>query len=447
MKRYGVAIGALTLLGVVVFGGQQVNRLAATGAAYKSKTVCSEVFLGGRSEEDVLEAEFTGLNDILKRISATVDEERKSVVSSLFGLGKTRAVFREGYGCTIVRGGAPEMLPALAPIEDQPWPTAGPSPTRTAIDGILQVAFENNNVGHRGVAVFVDGALVSEAYAEGFDRNSPFLSWSMAKSVTATMIGAAVEHDVLDLDARPPLDAWSRDGDPRQDVSWTHLLQMQSGLDFAEDYADPVSDVNTMLWQARSTAAAAVQPKLAHEPGSHWSYSSGTSNILQHALHRSLDASGASYHRFAHDALFTHLGMASAVLEPDAAGDFVGSSFMYATARDWAKLGQLYLQDGVWKGKRLLPAGWRDFVRAPASASDGQYGAQFWLNFDGEDRKRYIKGLPEDIYYMAGHEGQYVLIIPDANAVIVRFGRTTDGAPIEANAPLFEKLYQALKSQ
>ena len=139
------------------------------------------------------------------------------------------------------------------------------------------------------------------------------------------------------------------------------------------------------------------------------------------------------------------IGAASVTLEPDASGGFIGSSFVYATARDWARLGQLYLQDGVWDGARLLPEGWTDYVRTPTPASDGEYGAQFWLNFDGADgRVRLVPGLPEEMYYFAGHEGQYVFIIPDKRMVIVRTGMTRGRSSIEAVTPLGKEIYDAV---
>ena len=146
------------------------------------------------------------------------------------------------------------------------------------------------------------------------------------------------------------------------------------------------------------------------------------------------------------NAVFAPLGMASAVLEPDASGVFVGSSFMYATARDWAKLGQLYLRDGATReGLRVLPKGWAAFAAAPAAASDRQYGAHFWLNLAGENgRPAFIRGVPEDAYMMSGHEGQYVLIIPSANAVLVRLGQTRGRPAIDVSAPVFAALYAAI---
>ena len=300
--------------------------------------------------------------------------------------------------------------------------------------------------GHRALAVFQDGAVIGERYADGFTDTTPLLSWSMAKSVTATMVGIAAYKGLLDIDDTPPIREWSGPDDPRAAITWRDLLQMQSSLGFVEDYGSPTSDVNRMLWRAASAADVAIASPLLADPGEIWSYSSGTTNLIQKALRTTLEAAGVDYHQFAHEELFRPLGAATAVLEPDNAGDFIGSSFMYASARDWAKLGQLYLQDGVWDGERLLPVGWTDFVSTPAAQSDGQYGGQFWLNYPGADgRGKYVPELPESGYMMAGHDGQYVLILPESNIVMVRLGITRGTPAIEVSGPIFAEFLNILE--
>jgi CubicO group peptidase (beta-lactamase class C family) len=219
---------------------------------------------------------------------------------------------------------------------------------------------------------------------------------------------------------------------------------MQSGLEFSEVYEDPFSDSSRMLFASRDAGLVAAQNKAAYPPGDVWSYSSGTTNLVARTLRQVLAEKGVDLQTFAREQVFGPIGAASFVLETDGAGNPVSSSYVYATARDWAKLGQLYLQDGVWNGQRLLPEGWTEYVRMPTKASDGEYGAQFWLNFDGAKRKRYVPGLPEDVYYMAGHEGQYVFIVPDKNAVIVRLGMTRGAVPIEVAGPVVSELYDAI---
>ncbi len=448
-----VAAAGLASLGGFLYAGAQADRLARIGAGYKAKIACSERFVAGRDADAVLQAEFAGIDPMLDRIRVRIDERRRSVrASGPLGLGQARAVYRDGYGCTLTNGGRAADLPALAPMAaGDPWPVAprgaqdaAARVDYAALDAALAGAFEENATGNRAVLVAVDGRIVAERYADGFSRETSFLSWSMAKSVTATLIGAAVHRGLIDIDAPAPVDAW-RDDPVRAQITWRDLLHMQSGLDFEEAYDDARSDVNRMLFEASDAGAAAIRARPAHAPGEVWSYSSGTTNILARLLRETLAREGLNDQEFARKALLAPIGADSVILEPDASGVFVGSSFAYATARDWARLGQLYLQDGVWDGARLLPEGWSAFVAAPAARSDNQYGAHFWLNRDGADgRARFFKGLPESVYMMSGHEGQYVLIDPSRNAIIVRTGLTRGQAPAAATAPLFAALYDAI---
>ncbi|MFN3959824.1 MAG: serine hydrolase domain-containing protein [Parvularculaceae bacterium] len=451
MKRGFLIASALAVAAAGAFGFVKANGYAAVGAGYMAKIACSEIFLAKRDAIDVVEGEFDGISPAFDHVRLSIDTEKRKVAAALFGLGRAEAVYRDSYGCTL-KHGALAALPGLAPVADKPLPEAfaGSPQARSDVDyealsAALDAAFADEKAATRAILVVKDGAVVAERYAPGFTRDTPFLSWSMAKSVTATMVGAAVHRGLLDLDAPAPVPEWA--GDPeRSAITWNDLLQMQSGLAFSEVYGDPSSDVTRMLFRARDAGEVAAKKPLLHSPGTHWSYSSGTTNLIQRTLRDTLGADEAGYHAFARDALFEPLGMASAVMEPDSSGTFIASSFVYATARDWAKLGLLHLNDGVMDGARLLPEGWSAYVARPASASDGFYGAQFWLNHPGTDgRPKYMPGVPEDAYLMAGHEGQYVLIIPDKRLVIVRTGMTRGTEPMPVVAPTFAAIYAAVR--
>lgn len=448
----GLAIAAtLAVAAAGAFGFVKADGYAGVGAGYMAKIACSEIFLAKRDGLTVLDREFDDISPALDRVNLTIDADRKIVKASIFGVGGAEAVYREGYGCSLKRG-ALAPLPALAPVADKPLPEAfsGTATMRgdidyAAIETALDAAFADERAATRAIAVVKDGVLVAERYAPGFSAQTPFLSWSMAKSVTATMVGASVHQGFLDLETAAPVREWEGDA-KRAAITWNNLLQMQSGLAFSEVYDDPNADAPQMLFRARDAGAVAAKKPLIHSPGAHWSYSSGTTNLLQRSLRETLEANDMGYHAFARDAIFAPLGMASAVLEPDASGTFIGSSFMYATARDWAKLGLLYLDDGVAGGERLLPEGWSLYAAKPASASDGFYGAQFWLNHPGSDgRPKYVPGVPDGAYMMAGHEGQYVLIIPDKRLVIVRTGMTRGTEPMPLVAPTFAAIYAAVQ--
>lgn len=453
MNRQAFLIaGAILVIAGLGAGLIRVNGLARVAAAYKAKALCSEVFLAGRDSEAVLKAEFAGISPAVDRAGVRIDDEQKFIDASLFGLGAVRVRYRDGFGCTIEAGGmpAPVRVPAT-PITPQKWEEARAGPGAmaarvdyAALEAALDGAFADETANTRAILVAVDGKIVAERYAPGFDAGTPFLSWSMGKSVTASLVGAAALKGYLDVNDPAPVPEW-KDDPARSAITWNDLLRMQSGLAFDETYGDPSSDVSIALFRAREAGGVAAAKPLIHEPGAVWSYSSGTTNLVARTLSQTLAARGIDYYAFAREALFAPLGAASFVLEPDSAGNSIGSSYIYATARDWARLGELYLEGGMWNGARLLPEGWTDYARAPTRASDGEYGAHFWLNLDGASgRGRWVPGLPEDVYSMSGHEGQYVFVIPDKRAVVVRTGMTRAGVPIEIVGPTIAEIYRAI---
>ncbi len=452
--RNTILIGAAAIaVAVIVQAGVKADRLVRIGAGYKAKIACSEIFVAGRERSDVIPGEFEGMPDAMEQVSVVVKDNAKTVrAKGPFGLGAARAIYREGYGCTLANAGRVAPLPAppsgfaADPWEEAP-PVSGKALMRVdygAVDYALTRAFEDNTPTHRAVLVAVDGKIIDERYADGFDASTPFLSWSMAKSVTATLVGAAVEHGYLDINDPAPVPEW--EGDAQKSlITWNDLLHMQSGLAFGEHYDQVRSDVNRMLFERADAGGMAARSSVEHAPGEFWYYSSGTTNLIVRTLRQVLEQEGADFFAFAQEAVFEPIGAATVTLEPDASGSVIGSSFVYATARDWARLGQLYLQDGVWNGERLLPEGWADYVKTPAGASDGQYGAQFWLNRDGEaGRERFFPGVPEEMFFFAGHEGQYVFIIPDKRMVVVRTGMTRGRPAMPEVAPLLKEIYDAV---
>ncbi|MEQ1929874.1 MAG: serine hydrolase [Parvularculaceae bacterium] len=445
--RLLIGAGAVLVL-AAGYGVYSVNGMARIASAYKAKAFCSEAFLAKRDPVAIAEHEFEGVSPYIDRAEAHVDGEKKEVRVSLYGLGSARAFFREGYGCTIESGGI-EELPALEPIADVPWPDSTQSPNLLRrvdygeIGKALDAAFADEKAGHRAFVAIVDGRLVAERYAPGFSAQTPMLSWSAAKSVTATLVGAAALQGYLKVEDPAPVPEWRGDA-RRSGITWNDLLRMQSGLEFSEEYGDPGSDVSATLFRARDAGSIAAKKPLISPPGAVWYYSSGTTNLLMRTLRQVLAGRGVELQAFARETVFGPIGAPSFTLEPDSGGTPIGSSYIYATARDWARLGELYLRGGMWGGARLLPEGWVDYVTTPTTASNGEYGAHFWLNSDGEGRARFVPGLPEGAYYMAGHEGQYVFIVPDKNAVIVRLGMTRGAVPIEVAGPVVATIAAAV---
>ena len=331
-----------------------------------------------------------------------------------------------------------EVLVSLPPQPDGvPWPTeswpVGEAPA--GVEPLLDEVFSDpDRYGVTyAVAVVQGGRLLTERYggvlehwdrdAEAVDAETPLLSWSMAKSVLHAAVGVLVGDGVLRVDEPAPVPAWhSEPGDPRAAITLDHLLQMRDGLDFFEDYVDfDTSDAIAMLFgDGKDDMAAYAEAKpLKHEPGTFFNYSSGTSNIVAGIVRRAV-GEGEAMRQFLFERLLHRIGMRSADPRLDGAGTFVGSSYLYATARDWARFGTLYLRDGIWDGERLLPGGWVDHGRVVRSVDpeDGDlYGAHWWI--DAWDR-------PRGTFRASGFEGQTVTVCPALDAVVVRLGHTPD---------------------
>ena len=327
----------------------------------------------------------------------------------------------------------PAAAPSLPgqPV-DTPWPTAEwppgvlpPGAAAARVNALLDSAFDADPAGDLGVthaAVIVQGGrLLIERYAPDFGPKVTCRSWSMAKSITQALVGIAVGDGRIDIHAPADVPAWRGAGDPRGAITLDHLLRMSSGLAWIEDYTpgNP-SDVIAMLFgEGRDDVAAFAEAvPLAHPPGTFWAYSSGTTNIVAHCLAQALRLDGAGMEAFMRERLFGPLGMTSAGPRFDAAGTFIGSSFCFCTPRDFARFGLLYMRDGIWEGRRLLPPGWVDYARTPTFQQadvepDSDYGAQWWLNTVGQGS-----------FSANGYEGQHIVICPDRDLIIVRHGAT-----------------------
>jgi len=420
MKKKILLGSTLGLLIALFFGVKFGLKYANIASAYASKTVCSGVFVSGRDFEDVKAKDLYPV----PYVDVVVDYDNKTVSSTVYGLAKTTAIYRPGLGATLLNGfDADELKKQAKPFIDDSVKTKQELSYSSipqeidsavlfqAIDKIFtedDTAYTKNT---RAVVVLYDGKIIAERYAPGFNAKTPLLGWSMAKSVTNAMIGLLVLDGKLDVNQPAPVEEWKND--ERSKITLDNLMRMNSGLQFEEDYTKPC-DATNMLFRTKAAGQYAINCKLKVNPGELFSYSSGTTNILQEIMRRKFK-NLAEYQSFPFNRLFLKLGITSAVFEPDVSGTFVGSSFLYATALDWAKFGQLYLQDGVWGGERILPEGWVKYSSSETKNSGGKYAAQFWINHNDKE-------FPQDAFYADGHEGQMVCIVPSKKAVIVHLG-------------------------
>ncbi len=330
---------------------------------------------------------------------------------------------------------AEDLVTLPSQSDGVPWPTdewpTGEAPA--ALAPLLDAMFDPDGPLNRTFAVVVvhKGRLVAERYAdviEHFDapdgpitETTPLLSWSMAKSMLHALVGMLVEEDRLEVQAPADVPLWRAADDPRRDVTLDDLLAMRDGLDFVEDYVDAGrSDVIEMLFGGGKDDVArfAADRPLVATPGERFNYSSGTSNIISGIVARMV-GSGEPYENFLQTRLFDAIGMRSARGTFDAAGTFIASSYVFCTARDFARFGTLYLRDGVWDGQRLLPEGWVDSARrlrsVDAETGNG-YGSQWWVDADD------VGGL--GTFWANGYEGQSIMVVPGLDLVVVRLGKT-----------------------
>jgi CubicO group peptidase (beta-lactamase class C family) len=321
-----------------------------------------------------------------------------------------------------------ELVPLPRHPEGLPWPMRewpraepGAEVARERLEKELEAVFAEPPPASHGatfaLVVIHRGRLVAERYDAEHGPESVLPSWSTAKSLLHAVIGILVREGRLDPRAPAPVPAWQGPGDPRRAITVEHLLRMSSGLRFLEDYEDPErSDTIRMLFGPgkQDVAAYAEEQPLDHPPGSVWNYASGTSNILAAIAGRAVGGGRAGMESFLRRELFDRLGMQSADPRFDAAGTWIGSSFAFATARDFARFGYLYLRDGVSEGARVLPPGWVDHARTPTPASAGEYGAHWWLALDGSGR-----------FSANGYRGQYVVVDPARDLVVVRLGASS----------------------
>lgn len=452
-----LAVGALLGLGAWFFSRQA--RGIRVGTAVVSKTLCSGVFVSGL-DPDQLYAEavkpIPGQQLLAKRLRYHVDRDAHQVTTTWAGAFQSRAVFRDGFGCLLVHDNYPN-----GPIADNSVVHAGSAnlappldvlPTSPQLEAVLDRAFaEPAQPPYKRVKAIVilhHGKVVAERYAAGYSANTPILGYSLAKSATNALLGILVRQKKLSVEQRAPVAEWADPSDPRHAITVDELLRMTSGLALEESDSgfDPVS---RMLFLEPDMAGYAERAHLKAASGSTWEYTSGNTLILSRIVRDVVGGRAEDVVEFARRELFEPLGITTATIELDATGTPVGSIYVLASARDWARFGLLYLNDGEVAGQRILPEGWVKYSAAPTLDTD--YGAGFWTNrgAHGENAQARIKAsMPEDAFYGSGNLGQRVVIIPSEDLVVVRLGLTHGpGFDMSGLLHLIADTSSALKNQ
>ena len=444
MKKFFKIVLLAFLAIVVVVLGYIFITFPPVMAGMAAKTMCSCIFVTGRDQQSVINKElqvFPGLS------SASIEVTEDSTVIATVFWKTSKAIFRKGLGCTLLAEQSEEevraqrmILPPLPASEDtMAWPSGDALDSvpaninRDLVEQALDDAFEETDpkrpINTHAVVVVYDGKIIGERYAEGFNKDSRLMGWSMTKSITNALVGILVKEGRLNVETSAPVAEWH--DDDRNKITLNHLLQASSGLEWSESYFNPAGSFHQMFIKKDDKGAYAATKNLTHAPGTFFQYSSGTTNIISKIIRQTVGDS--AYYKFPFEKLFYKIGMNNMIMEPDASGTFVGSSYSYGSARDWARFGLLYLNDGVWNGETILPSGWAKYSVTPAPAADmGKYGAQWWLNAgDPHDPQlRKYPALPADAFWADGFEEQYAMVIPSKKLVIVRLGVSHHGFDI-----------------
>ena len=432
-------IVAAFIAAVAVVGHAQEDPHArALAAGYKAAFVCSGVFNAGQTPEQIAADDLEGIylqyQALVRSLPAPQVDRTQRIVSVAFDekLPPRFSVWRPGLGCTqLPIGAGPEMAPtlpqlkALRPSGDldrRPWPDGdlGAAATKkpsAALSQVVAKLFDGQTYGAgtktTAIIVIKDGKILAERYRDGYDLHTPQRTWSAAKSITATVVGRAVQLGLLEVDAPANIPEWKHPGDPRAAITHAMLMHMNSGL-WTDGPGNRTDEV--YLGGGLVTQWAAAMP-LEAAPGSRFRYANNDPLLVARSVRATL-GDGQAAIDFPFTELFWRIGMLHTTPETDWQGNYVLSSQVWTTARDLARLALLYLNDGVWNGERLLPVSWSKFVATPGAAQPPKgagYGAFFWLY--GPEQ-----GMPEGTYLMNGNRGQYIFIVPSKRVVIVRRG-------------------------
>lgn len=431
-------------------GGDPVDeRFRRYAAGIGAHHLCSGTFVVGRvterSPETVLAEDLAPFPAFAWQddFEWEVDLEDRSATVWAADVNPRKARYHGDQGCTLLEDGADSVRFTPVPVprdlpeaSEQDWPLGDRGAEepdqagvdRARLDAALEAAMAAGQ-NTRALAVVRRGRIVGERYAPGFTRNTPQISWSEGKSLTAALIGRLMEKGHFTLDDPAPIAEWRAEGDPRGGILMRHLLTMTSGLDMTNDgLAGPSSllpdnEHMRVYFDALDVFAHASGQPYGIPPGTEFRYRNSDPLSLGRIVRETVEGAGMEYLTHPQRQLFDRIGSRDFVLEPDPWGNFILSGYEYGSAADWMRFGLLHLWDGVFAGERVLPEGWSDFVSAPSpGAADDEYGGLWWLNAGGRH-----PDIPRDAYWAAGFMGQITMVIPSADAVVVRLGPSPGG--------------------
>lgn len=435
MKKLAICIAVIVgVFGALGFAAKQAGlelRYATEApnlmVGFAGKMACSLRYVSGFDDEQI-SRDLEAYSPLFLWPSLNYDDSEQRVTASWLG---TEASFhyREGAGCTI--GFAP--LPAVPPRLYADWQAPESEADPVLSQRLKELILIDQASGQDTRALLVmraDGRILGEAYAEGFNADTRFLGWSMSKTLTAIMIGSLQYRGVMPAAMNGPLfDAWQNDD--RKAITLEHLLTSTSGLEFEETY-QPGADATRMLFEDTSVTHRSINKPLEYKPGEHWSYSSGTANLLSALIFKRFGENPEAQRNYLDEYVLYPLGFVGAVLEEDVNGVYIGSSFTYATARAWATMGALFLNNGAMNGYQIVtPQFIRKAVEPNMANNDSRYGYQLWLNQGANNEELKWPSLPTDSFAARGSKGQVVMVVPEYNLVIARLGWSKEKYPVD----------------
>jgi CubicO group peptidase (beta-lactamase class C family) len=436
-----VCIGAAI---IALVGCDGLERVVGVPVHFTSHQLCSATFVAGLDPTEFYnEAIKPKLGAIRAFLRYEVDRQRQEVRAHLAGLVHSRAVYDGPFGCRVLHPGREARFfqgefDDREPLVASPSPIADPgivAPVNDKLAEALNHAFAESESGPRrftkAVVVLRRGRVVGERYAPGVTTSTPLIGWSMTKSVTNAILAVLVRDGKLDMQKPAPIAEWSAPGDPRRSITGDQLLRMVSGIGCGQSLETGFTtlfDADTQMeYDMADQSAFAANASLRAKPGTEWRYTNCNFVLLSRMIRDAAGGDAKSSRRFIERELFAPLGFEHATFEYDSAGVPLGTIHLWASARDWARLGLLYLRDGVTEsGQRLLPVGWADNSArlTPQSADEYGYGAGFWTQRGNSTaaRKRIAAGMPADSFMAIGSQGQYTIVIPSHDLVIVKLG-------------------------